>query len=298
MTKSDKSLEILEKRKRIYYKDVINILIFIIGMIIIWCEAKALYNNYLVKNYYAISYNTLIIFIMIGVNIYNVINKINEDKYKIYAKKLEERNKNLLEVTDNIRCFKHDFNNIMQAITGYLDVKDIDALQKYFNCIAKECHHMNMVEILNYQVMENPAIYSVLINKYRKAKEMDITMNIEILISLNKFAEKTYVISRMLGILLDNALEATSECPEKTINIRFISDKNKNRDLIIIENTYVNKNIDINKIFEKDYTTKDGKTNSGLGLWKIRDILRNDTSLELFTTKNDEMFKQQLDIYS
>ena len=90
MTKSDKSLEILEKRKRIYYKDVINILIFIIGMIIIWCEAKALYNNYLVKNYYAISYNTLIIFIMIGVNIYNVINKINEDKYKIYAKKNEK----------------------------------------------------------------------------------------------------------------------------------------------------------------------------------------------------------------
>ena len=298
MTKSDKSLEVLEKPKKIYYKDVINFIISFIGILIIGIEILEVKNNYQMKDYNSIIYNLIICFVITYMYIYSIIRKQKEIKKEKYIKILEEKNKNMLEVTDNIRCFKHDFNNIMQAITGYLDVNDIDALQRYFDGIAKECHHMNMIEILNCQVTQNPAIYSVLVNKYRKAKEMGITMNIEILINLNKFEEKSYVISRMLGILLDNALEATSECNEKTINVSFISEKSKNRNLIIVENTYVNKNIDLNKIFEKDYTTKDGKRNSGLGLWKIRDILRKDTSLELFTTKNDEMFKQQLEIYS
>ena len=65
--------------------------------------------------------------------------------------------------------------------------------------------------------------------------------------------------------------------------------------IIKIENTYGNKNVDTCKIFEKNYTTKKG--NTGLGLWKIQDILRKDNSLELFTSKDDKMFKQRLEIY-
>ena len=67
------------------------------------------------------------------------------------------------------------------------------------------------------------------------------------------------------------------------------------KDLIKIENTYINKEVDIRKIFEKEYTTKVG--NTGLGLWKIKDILSKDDNFDLFTTKDDYMFKQQLEIY-
>ena len=61
--------------------------------------------------------------------------------------------------------------------------------------------------------------------------------------------------------------------------------------------TYENKDVDTCKIFEKNYTTKKDKGNTGLGLWKIHDILRKDNSLELFTTKDEIMFKQKLEIY-
>ena len=50
------------------------------------------------------------------------------------------------------------------------------------------------------------------------------------------------------------------------------------------------------EIFEKKYSTKPG--NSGLGLWEVRQILKKNNNLNLFTTKSNKLFKQQLEIYS
>lgn len=171
----------------------------------------------------------------------------------------------------------------------------MDSLQIYFKSLVKECNYVNSVDFLNNRGKENPAIYSILLSKYRLAEEKNIKMNIEILVDLSKLKCNSYRISRMLGILLDNAIEACIEADEKIINVVFVKEDIRNRVLIKIENTYLDKEIDLGKIFEKEYSTKEG--NSGLGLWKVRDILSKDTKLDLFTTKDDYMFKQQLEIY-
>ena len=62
-------------------------------------------------------------------------------------------------------------------------------------------------------------------------------------------------------------------------------------------NTYKNKDINVDKIFEKDFSTKSKKSNSGLGLWEVRQILKKNNNLNLFTSKNDEFFSQQFEIY-
>lgn len=101
------------------------------------------------------------------------------------------------------------------------------------------------------------------------------------------------------GILLDNAIEAASQCQDKVINLTIRKDFKSPRQLLIIENTYADKTIDTDKIFEKGYTTKQHDTkNHGLGLWKIRQILIKSKNLNLFTTKDDTYFKQQLEIYT
>ena len=122
-------------------------------------------------------------------------------------------------------------------------------------------------------------------------------MNIEFMGSFKELNEKSYVVSRMLGILLDNAIEAANECEEKIINFEVVKDIKLNKLVIKIENSYNDKDIDTSKIFEKNYTSKGEKGNTGLGLWKIHDILRKDTSLELYTTKDNDFFKQRLEIY-
>ena len=65
--------------------------------------------------------------------------------------------------------------------------------------------------------------------------------------------------------------------------------------LLIIENTYTNKDVNTDKIFGKGYSTKKG--NTGLGLWEVRQILNRNNNLNLFTTKNDEFFTQQFEIF-
>ena len=54
---------------------------------------------------------------------------------------------------------------------------------------------------------------------------------------------KIYEFARILGILLDNAIEASSECDEKIINLVFREDAKNSRQLIILENTYKNKRV-------------------------------------------------------
>ena len=77
------------------------------------------------------------------------------------------------------------------------------------------------------------------------------------------------------------------------------NDIKQNRQLIIVENTYENKDVNIYKIFEKGFTSKEKEIGShGLGLWEVRQILKKNNNLNLHTTKDNKYFKQQLDIYN
>ena len=74
-------------------------------------------------------------------------------------------------------------------------------------------------------------------------------MNIEVMINLDNLEVSNYQLCKILAILLDNAIEAAKECEEKIINVKFIKDFRANRKLIIIENSYNEIDIDIDKNF-------------------------------------------------
>lgn len=216
----------------------------------------------------------------------------NYSKQKINNLKL--CNKTVLSLYDNTRAFKHDFHNILQAIGGYVLTSDMEGLKKYYVQISKDCKITNNLSNLNPELINNPAIYNILADKYHLANSHNIDINLEVMLDLNNLNMNIYELTRILGILLDNAIEASKECNEKNINIAFKQDKYKQ--MLTIENTYSNKQISIDKIFEKDYTTK--PHNTGLGLWEVRKILSKNSNLNLHTTKNNDYFSQQLEIYS
>ena len=208
----------------------------------------------------------------------------------------KEYNRSLKSMQDELHGFRHDFSNILCTIGGYVQVKDMDGLTKYYSQIQKDINKVNNLGALNPETINHPAVFALISSKYNRALENNIEMNINIFLDLNKLNMKIYEFTRILGILLDNAIEAAKECDEKVINIEIIKDTNRNRQLLIIENTYSNKDVDTDKIFEKKYSTKEG--NSGLGLWEVRKILSKNTNLNLFTTKNKDFFKQQLEMYN
>lgn len=218
----------------------------------------------------------------------NILEKTEADleNEKIY-------NKTLTLLHDNIRGFKHDFNNIVQAIGGYIALNDMDGLKDYYNRLLDECKLTNNLNLLNPETINNPSIYSLLTNKYYLACEKGITMTFSIFTDLSKINFNMYDFSRILGILLDNAIEAAEESNEKLIEIEFSSDSKKQ--LFIIRNSCKDTNISTTKIFEKGYSTKN--RNSGFGLWKVHKILSKNTNLDLFTTISDDMFSQQLAVF-
>lgn len=204
-------------------------------------------------------------------------------------------NKSLKILHDNVRAFKHDFSNIVQAIGGYVGTNDIEGLKVYYSQLLGDCQKVNNLSTLSPDVINNPPIYSILTSKYHTADELGIKINLEVFLNLNTINMKIYEFTRILGILMDNAIEASRECDEKIINVEIRKDFKVNRQLLIIENTYNEKDINIDRIFEKGYSSK--PDNTGLGLWEVRQILKKNNNLNLYTTKNDEFFRQQLEIY-
>ena len=207
----------------------------------------------------------------------------------------EEYNKTLTILHDNVRGFKHDFDNIVTTIGGYVKTNDMEGLKKYYLQLEDDCQKVNNLYILNPKLINNPGVYSLLTTKYHEADEKEIKINMSLLLDLSKLNMKIYEFTRVLGILLDNAIDASSECEEKVINIIFRDDSKNHRQLIIIENTYKDKNVDTEKIFYKGFSGKENHT--GLGLWEVKKILNKSKNLSLYTSKNDKYFSQQLEIY-
>lgn len=231
-----------------------------------------------------------------GINIYTLtrITKLTSTKKQL--DNAEEYNKTLQIIHDSVRCFKHDFDNTVATLGGYIQTNDMEGLKNYYKQLENECEKVNNLYILNPEVINNPGIYSLLTNKYHKAEKQDIKLNISVLMDLNTINMKIYDFTKILGILLDNSIDAASTCEEKIVNVIFREDDKNKRQLLIIENTYLDKNVDINKIFDKGFTGKENHT--GLGLWEIRKILKRNNNLNLYTTKNDKYFTQQFEIYN
>lgn len=207
----------------------------------------------------------------------------------------EEYNKTLHILHDNVRGFKHDFDNIVTTIGGYIKTDDMEGLEKYYSQLQEDCSKVNNLYILNPDIINNPGIYNLLTTKYSEAEEKGIKVNLTFLLDLNELHMKIYEFARILGILLDNAIDAASECDEKVLNIVFRNEAKNNRNIILIENTYKDKDVDLNQIFNKGISGKENHT--GLGLWEIRQILKKNNNVNLYTNKNEKYFTQQLEIY-
>lgn len=223
---------------------------------------------------------SIIIFALLGAIIY----------FCILTIKQKSEIQNLNYICDSTRTFRHDFNNIMQAMGGYIKTNNMYDLNEYYNKLIPECFRVNNLYRFHSKLIGNAAIYSIISSKYNLAESKNVKMSLNILLDLNLIHLDNYNLSKILGILLDNAIEASSETPNKIVNLSFQPLDNKQ--LIIIENTYLSKGISTKKIFEKNFTTK--AKNSGLGLWEIKKIINKKKNLSLQTKAGAEFFTQTL----
>jgi len=166
--------------------------------------------------------NTTSYFIVMSILIVEIILVIINVlfNYKLTkSQALEIKNLNL--ICDSTRTFRHDFNNIMQAIGGYIQTNNMYDLKSYYNKLVPECFKINGLYRFHSKLMMNAGIYSIIADKYNLAEKKNVKMSLNILLDLNSLNIDTYTLTRILGILLDNAIEAASECSKKVVNVSF-----------------------------------------------------------------------------
>lgn len=288
LRKIDNLHELIEKFNK---KHIITILIFlaicILPQVILFIINKYNYSViYLCINTIQISLACFVIFVLLK-------KTLEAEKAKSDLNISEIHNKTMVGMVDGVRTLKHDYNNIIQALNGYVTTKQYDKLAEHINKVLEECNIVNNYSTIDQEIFNDPAIYGVVGAKVFLAMEKDIKVEFEITSNIKEICFPMPELSRILGILLDNAIEATIKVPNKYIKIEFKFDKRKYSDTIRIINTY-DTNIDINlkDIFKKGVSSKEVK--SGIGLWEVKKLISKQKNSQIYSSIEGDKFIQTI----
>lgn len=280
------TLNLFEKnRKLINYFYIILIVIYLIVL-------KNGFEFLMKSNYYI---NILFMLSIVGIIL--VILK-NESKYE----QLKEENKQMLNYVTKYEKIitaqgktNHEFKNQLMVIRGYAQMNS-DKIIDYIDEIVKDSNKAGSSYLIS-QLNNFPdgGIKGLLYYKLSIMEDENIKYSIDVekgvKSGLKKLSTNNYKnITKILGGLLDNAIDASKKSNDKKINISVSKDRN----LIIfkIYNTYKG-TIDIEKI-GTGYTSK-GKGH-GYGLRLVKDIISENNIFQVTHDLEDHYFVSNLKI--
>lgn len=282
--------EFIRKNLKVLERNQIYIMWLFLATIIITLSYR---NMISIGNMGAVVINLVLVlvFVIIVYLLYKESIKSNKlsENYNILLNYLEQYEKEIEEK----RKIVHDFKNQLIVINGYADPSNTK-LKEYISEIIKE----NRVIRDNYLVKNIDKIPSGLKGLiYYKFSQLDKSMNIDLLIKkkvkefddLNSKVNKDVI--KIVGILLDNAIESARASNDKYISLEM--KKEDNKILIIIENS-TDKKVDTSKIMGTGFSTK-GK-NRGYGLSIVNDIIKNNDKIEFTMNSYGSMFETILKI--
>lgn len=251
----------------------------------------AIYNLRIYKRVNAIDYFILALGIIVLFSILLLL-----QKEKLYNKQMEtERNLNklygdaLTELIEKVRMNQHNYKNQLVALQGMVytahNLEDLkEEQERYFNHLLREDKYSIIISGNN-----DPVIAGFLYSKLCNNNFKDIVINCHI--RINKITDSLFVsdIIKILGVLIDNAIEEIEKekYEDKCIDVKIFKDAGFNIevgnicDYISIER--------INEFFKKGYSSK-GK-NRGLGLYSVKNIVKKwsgEISVDNSTTKNEK----------
>lgn len=292
-------IDIIEKRIFVISREAIFLVIIdvvvctIVFMISTWINGE---NDY-PEVHRAINMSMMLYIIFMTI-ISVVIYKFAKEKAQIAQEKkmqeeLQEYTKQIERMYNNLRSFKHDYVNILMALSGYMEEKDYVGMEKYFTEHILPTNHKLNGENFRLSQLSNikeSALKGLVSSKLIYAHEMGVDTYIDIMEPIEKFPMNLLDLTRVLGIYLDNAIDATIECDRKEIKFNIVSEEKSLT--IILMNTFVDKGIQLERIGTRSYSTKGEER--GIGLYNVKDILRKHRNVYKETEIKDGYFVQTL----
>lgn len=140
--------------------------------------------------------------------------------------------------------------------------------------------------------IEIPSIKSVFYTKLIVALNRELSLTLELTDPLKTIGMNELDLSRILGIILDNAIEAASLTPEKHLSIVIIIEEDNA--IFSITNSCPPLKVPIMKLYEKGYTTKEN--HEGLGMYTVRNLTAKLDNVS-YSAEYDGIFHQTLEIH-
>ena len=247
------------------------------------------YSNILFASYFVLL--LIILFVMIK----TITKEMEYRNKKEQLQNLQDYTNSLEEMYTDMRKFRHDYVNILSSIVGYIEEDDMNGLKEHFykNVMPLgegiKNNNFRIGLLKNIEIVELKGLLS---SKIVRAQGKGIDVFVDISDKIDSINMDIIDMVRVIGVFLDNAIEAAEICEKPIIKLGII--KKKEAILIVIINSCIEDTPPVYKVFQKGFSTK-GK-GRGMGLSNVRDILNKSSNIFLDTTIKNGEFIQKLEI--
>lgn len=256
-----------------------------------------LYSIYFkISTTYALFLNVILIIIYatLVINVFSQANK-NEKLQQEYESKINELSEYEKTLSEKRRLL-HNRDNDLISIKGMIKHKKENSKAiEYINSILNEPTGDDGNILQKVEFIPEGGLQGLIHKKMSVMKNKDVKVYLQVDENINELdfdkikSSQNKDICTIVGIFLDNALEAAELANQKNVSI--ILSRNKNNLIINISNTYKG-SIDIYKIDEAGYSTKGD--NRGYGLDIVKEIVSKNNFMKNERQITGTIFNQKL----
>jgi len=174
--------------------------------------------------------------------------------------------KELLSFFSMIRSQRHDFNFHLSAINGMIQKKEYAACQTYIEEIVKSATAINDLLPLHH-----PATAAMLSTFKEQAAAKGIAIEFIIMNDLRKCPCSVYEINKVIGNLIQNAIDEVAQLPNRDQPIYVELNAEKDQLSLVVTNEIRLKGDRLADLFQVGYSTKE--QHEGLGLPAVKKIV-------------------------
>ena len=198
-----------------------------------------------------------------------IVGAIATFRDKTEIRKLAEELTGIRLYAEALRAQSHEFMNKMHVVLGLTHMKQYEELQKYISGMVSE-HQYEIGGVMKR--IKSPVFAGFLLGKLSYAREK----NIKLIISEDSYMPEiddesiTHELITIVGNLIDNALEAVTNCEKKRVEVKI-----QHGDILTITVQDTGKGIqekEIEQLFTKGYSTKGD--NRGYGLYLVKESIQ------------------------
>ncbi|MCL1699748.1 GHKL domain-containing protein [Lysinibacillus sp. Bpr_S20] len=241
----------------------------------------------------------LIYFVLLSISVFVVL-YLAFKQYKMKQREQEMKNfesyvASIEQINQDMRKFKHDYINILSSLRTFIDDKNYEGLHTYFYDHILEANHHEQLNQQAMMMLNNLKINSLkglVTTKILQAQSHHVPFYIEIVEEITDIDVDPILLNRMVGILLDNAIEAARGVENGEVRMAFIHMGEVV--LLVVSNTFDKKiAIKVHEIYQEGFSTKG--ENRGLGLANLRQITNDLHNVNLNTKISSPYFIQEVE---